>query len=117
MFWIVDTGSSHRGALAVVRLQQPYPNLILVYGPEHANWLNQIEIYFSIAQRMGLTSHDFLSLAVVEWLAPKWFPHHFEYSDERFRGLLGGSRPVRRGKWRSISVIWPSDRVTSLIAS
>ena len=66
VFWIVDNGSSHRGAAAVERLQRQYPNLVLVHGPIHASWLNQIEIYFSIVQRKVLTPNDFLSLADVE---------------------------------------------------
>ena len=66
VFWIVDNGSSHRGARAVSRLQQRYPNLVLVHGPIHASWLNQIEIYFSIVQRKVLTPNDFDSLAAVE---------------------------------------------------
>jgi hypothetical protein len=66
VFWIVDNGSSHRGARAVTRLQQQNPNLVLVHGPVHASWLNQIEIYFSIVQRKVLTPNDFASLAAVE---------------------------------------------------
>ena len=48
------------------RLQQRYPNLVLVQGPIHASWLNQIEIYFSIVQRKVLTPNDFRDLADVE---------------------------------------------------
>ena len=66
VFWIVDNGSSHRGARAVARLQQQHPNLVLVHGPVHASWLNQIEIYFSVVQRKVLTPNDFASLAAVE---------------------------------------------------
>jgi DDE superfamily endonuclease len=66
VFWIVDNGSSHRGAASVDRLRQRYPNLVLVHGPVHASWLNQIEIYFSIVQRKALTPNDFASLAHVE---------------------------------------------------
>jgi len=66
VFWIVDNGSSHHGARAVNRLQQQFPNLVLVHGPVHASWLNQIEIYFSIVQRKVLTPNDFDSLAAVE---------------------------------------------------
>ena len=66
VFWIVDNGSSHRGARAVDRLQRRYPTLVLVHGPVHASWLNQIEIYFSIVQRKVLTPNDFDSLADVE---------------------------------------------------
>jgi hypothetical protein len=36
---------------------------VLVHGPVHASWLNQIEIYFSIIQRKVLTPNDFPSLS------------------------------------------------------
>jgi len=62
VFWIVDNGSSHRGQRSIERLQGRYPNLVLVHGPVHASWLNQIEIYFSILQRKLLTPNDFGSL-------------------------------------------------------
>jgi len=62
VFWIVDNGSSHRGAAASERLRHDWPNLILVHTPIHASWLNQIEIYFSILQRKVLTPNDFHSL-------------------------------------------------------
>jgi hypothetical protein len=65
VFWIVDNGSSHRGAASVRRLQGDYPNLILVHLPVHASWLNQVEIYFSVIQRKVLTPNDFSSLAQV----------------------------------------------------
>lgn len=65
VFWIMDNGSSHRGAPCVKRLQTAYPNLIPVHGPVHASWLNQIEIYFSIVQRKVLTPNDFLSREAV----------------------------------------------------
>jgi hypothetical protein len=66
VFWIVDNGSSHRGLRSVMRLQKKYPKLILVHGPVHASWLNQIEIYFSILQRKALTPNDFVSLKALE---------------------------------------------------
>jgi hypothetical protein len=66
VFWIVDNGSAHRGTRSVERLQGRYPNLVLVHGPIHASWLNQVEIYFSIVQRKVLTPNDFQSLADVE---------------------------------------------------
>ncbi|SRR6266513_4655461 len=44
------------------RGQVKHPNLVLVHGPIHASWLNQIEIYFSILQRKVLTPNDFSSL-------------------------------------------------------
>jgi DDE superfamily endonuclease len=66
VFWIVDNGSSHRGARCVERFQTAFPNLIPVHGPIHASWLNQIEIYFSIVQRKALTPNDFQSLKDVE---------------------------------------------------
>lgn len=65
VFWIVDNGSSHRGAAAVKRLQGAYSNLRLVHLPVHASWLNQVEIYFSVIQRKVLTPNDFGSLQEV----------------------------------------------------
>ena len=49
----------------MARLQAQHPRLVLVHGPVHASWLNQIEIYFSIVQRKVLTPNDFPSLAAV----------------------------------------------------
>jgi hypothetical protein len=65
VFWIVDNGSSHRGAAAVARLQNQFPRLTLIHGPIHASWLNQIEIYFSILQRKVLSPNDFAGLDVL----------------------------------------------------
>jgi len=65
VFWIVDNGSSHRGQAACQRLQQRYPNLVLVHLPVHASWLNQVEVYFSVVQRKVLTPNDFPSLQAV----------------------------------------------------
>jgi hypothetical protein len=66
VFWIVDNGSSHAGKRSVQRLQNAWPNLILVHLPVHASWLNQIEIYFSILQRKALTPRHFASLAELD---------------------------------------------------
>jgi DDE superfamily endonuclease len=66
VFWIVDNGSSHRGAAACERLRARWPNLTLIHTPVHASWLNQVEIYFSILQRKVLTPNDFQSLTELE---------------------------------------------------
>lgn len=66
VFWVVDTGSSHRGQACVRRLEGAWPNLVVVHLPIHASWLNQIEIYFSIVQRKVLTPNDFPSLEGIE---------------------------------------------------
>jgi hypothetical protein len=65
LFWIVDNGSSHRGAAAKQRLSQVDSRLILVHTPVHASWLNQVEIYFSIIQRKVLTPNDFADLEAI----------------------------------------------------
>lgn len=65
VFWILDNGSSHRGAAGVERLETAWPNLRVVHLPVHASWLNQIEIYFSIVQRKVVTPSDFASLQVL----------------------------------------------------
>jgi transposase len=64
--WVVDNGSSHRGATSVKRLAKVDSNLILIHTPVHASWLNQVEIDFAIVQRKVLTPNDFASLDEVE---------------------------------------------------
>jgi hypothetical protein len=48
LFWIVDNGSSHRGATAKQRLRQVDARIILLHTTVHASWLIQVEISFSI---------------------------------------------------------------------
>ncbi|HEX9548350.1 MAG TPA: transposase, partial [Acidimicrobiales bacterium] len=84
VFWIVDNGSSHRGARCVRRLTAKYPRLVPVHGPVHASWLNQIEIYFSIVQRKVLTPNDFASLAEVEDRLLR-FQDHYERAAAPFQ--------------------------------
>ena len=77
VFWVMDNGSSHRGARSVERLQQQHPRLVPVHTPIHASWLNQIEIYFSIIQRKVLTPNDFRERdQVAERLSQ--FERHYE---------------------------------------
>jgi hypothetical protein len=66
VFWVVDNGSSHRGAAAAARLRHAHHNARMVHLPVHASWLNQVEIYFSVVQRKVLTPNDFADLAAVE---------------------------------------------------
>jgi hypothetical protein len=66
VFMIMDNGSSHRGEPCIKRLTDKYPRLVVVHGPVHASWLNQIEIYFSILQRKVLTPNDFETLDELE---------------------------------------------------
>jgi len=66
VFWIMDNGSSHRGARSDARLARFWPTIVPVHTPVHASWLNQVEIYFSIIQAKVLTPNDFASLEIVE---------------------------------------------------
>jgi hypothetical protein len=66
VFWVVDNGSSHRGAAAIKRMLGWYANAVLVHTPVHASWLNQVEIYFSLVQRKVLTPNDFANLQEIE---------------------------------------------------
>jgi len=77
VFWIVDNGSSHRGMASVQRLQDRWPNLVLVHTPVHASWLNQVEIYYSILQRKVLTPNDFASTEELEDRILR-FQRHYE---------------------------------------
>jgi hypothetical protein len=62
VFWIVDNGSSHRGATSITRMAATWPNAQLIHLPAHASWLDQAEIYFSVVQRKALTPNDLASL-------------------------------------------------------
>jgi len=62
VFWIVDNGSSHAGKTSIARMQNRWPTARLIHLPVHASWLNQAELFFSIAQRKALTPNDFGSL-------------------------------------------------------
>ena len=62
VFWIVDNGSSHRGAAAAERMASAWPAAQLIHLPAHASWLDQAEIYFSVIQRKVLTPNDFTGL-------------------------------------------------------
>jgi hypothetical protein len=62
VFWVMDNGSSHRGDASIRRIQNEWPNIIVVHTPVHASWLNQVEIYFSVLQRKVLTPSDFESI-------------------------------------------------------
>jgi len=66
VFWIMDNGSSHRGATCVKRLIKKWLNIVPVHLPVHASWLNQVEIYFSIIQRKALMPNDFISVPDLE---------------------------------------------------
>jgi DNA-binding CsgD family transcriptional regulator len=65
VFWIVDNGSSHRGAASVRRMARVWPNAHLIHLPVHASWLDQAEIYFSVVQRKALTPNDFTSTSQI----------------------------------------------------
>jgi len=62
VFWIVDSGSSHRGRASVKRMTKAWPTAQLVHLPVHASWLDQAEIFFSILQRKVLTPNDLTNL-------------------------------------------------------
>jgi hypothetical protein len=66
VFWVVDNGSSHRGQKAIDRLNEKFPNAVMVHTPVHASWLNQVEVYFSIIQRKALSPNDFTDLDMIE---------------------------------------------------
>jgi hypothetical protein len=87
--WIVDNGSSHRGAASTQRLHHVDARIMVVQTPVHASWLNQVEISFSIIQRKVLPPNDFadlealrLRLAVSEELSHQ-HPTPFQWKFDR----------------------------------
>ena len=65
VFWIVDNGSSHRGAASVKRMTKAWPNAHLIHLPVHASWLDQAEISFSVVQRKVVNPNGFTDLAQI----------------------------------------------------
>jgi hypothetical protein len=83
VFWIMDNGSSHRGARCAARLHARWPTIVPVHTPIHASWLNQVEVYFSIVQRKVLTPSDFGSLGELEDRLLR-FQEHYQAAAEPF---------------------------------
>jgi hypothetical protein len=83
VFWIVDNGTVHRGQPSIDRLQGAWPNLRLVHTPVHASWLNQAEIYFSVAQRKVLQPNNFPDLDTLEQTLLA-FGRHYEQIAQPF---------------------------------
>jgi transposase len=65
VFWVVDNGSSHRGAASIERMTRAWPNAYLIHLPAHASWLDQAEIYFSVVQRKVVSPNDFTDLGQI----------------------------------------------------
>ncbi len=83
VFVVVDNGSAHRGKRSIDRLQGAWRNLILVHTPVHASWLNQAEIYFSVAQRKVLQPNYFSDLDELERTLLA-FARHYEQIAQPF---------------------------------
>jgi len=83
VFVIADNGSAHRGQRSIERLQGAWPNLTLVHTPVHASWLNQAEIYFSVAQRKVLQPNNFADLDTLEQTLLA-FGRHYEQIAQPF---------------------------------
>jgi hypothetical protein len=125
LFWIVDNGSSHRGAAAKKRLRQVDSRIILVHTPVHASCLNQVEIYCSIIQRKVLALNDFtdleaiqLRLALYEELSHQTpTPFQWKFDRTKLTGIVnlfvlissGANRGTRVGQlWTNSALRQPS---------
>jgi len=60
--WIIDNGSSHRGAAAAERMASNWPTAQLIHLSAQASWLDQAEICFFVIERKVLTPDDFTGL-------------------------------------------------------
>jgi hypothetical protein len=96
VYWVVDNGSSHRGANAQLRLQDAYPNAILVHTPVHASWLNQIEVFFSILSRKALAGRSFATpddlaarvLSFQDWYNQTATPFNWKWTRTQLNNYL-----------------------------
>jgi hypothetical protein len=84
VFVVADNGSAHRGQRSIDRLQGAWKNLILVHTPVHASWLNQAEIYFSVAQRKVLQPNNFTDPDELERTLLA-FARHYEQIAQPFK--------------------------------
>jgi len=66
VFWILDSGLSHRGQASVQRMAERWPTCVLVHTPVHPSRLNQVEVVFSIVQRKVVSPNDFHDLGQIE---------------------------------------------------
>jgi DDE superfamily endonuclease len=87
VFVVVDNGSAHRSQRSIDRLQGAWENLVLVHTPVHASWLNQAEIYFSVAQRKVLQPNTFADLDELERTLLA-FARHYEQIAQPFKWKL-----------------------------
>jgi transposase len=102
VFWVVDNGSSHRGAAAQQRLQDVWPNATLVHTPVHASWLNQIEVFFSILSRKALNGESFDSpealaeriLAFQDWYDQTAHPFNWTWTRQQLNDYLKRLNPA-----------------------
>jgi transposase len=67
LFLLVDGGGSHHRSTFQARLDEAfpspdYPRMIAVHLPNHASWLNQIELFFSVVARKALRHFECRSL-------------------------------------------------------
>src|SRR5262245_1466058 len=51
VFWIVDNGSSHRGAVSVTRMAKAWPNAHMIHLPAHARCMAPADNHFSAVTR------------------------------------------------------------------
>ena len=108
VLWIVDNGTCYRGLASIQRLQGRYPKLRLIHGPIHANWLNQIECYFSIVQRKVLTPNDFASLSALSRRLRRFERHYrrlarpfqWKFTRDRLRDLLARLEVTAQYTWQ-----------------
>jgi len=54
VFLIIDNCSVHRGQKCVQRLQARWPSIVPIHTPNHASWLNQVDLLFC---RSAQSSH------------------------------------------------------------
>ena len=96
VFLILDNGSAHLPTTFPAWLAEHHKNVVAVFLPVHASWLNQAEIYNSITQRKVFTPIDSTGLFELETRI-KYFekmynetahPFDWKFSRKDLRALL-----------------------------
>jgi transposase len=74
VFWVVDSGASHKNWAAAARLSDAYPNAQMIHLPVHASWLN-LERWFGYLTDQKIRRGVHKSVQALEADIRDWIEH------------------------------------------
>lgn len=115
LYLVLDNGSSHRSNETKAFFEQHSDQLVPVFLPTHASWLNQIEIWFSALTRQALRDVSFQSRAALCQTIRAYISHHNRELARPYQWTtkgkaLKGATARRRRRRRRRARGWTPDR-------